>query len=248
MASALNSTLDPGIAFPARPASFTAIKMTASSPSFFKSWLARLSRSRWDIPIRNCTPSRIATTYISKQRTAGKIQECFESLSMSGKTKIRVKSRPFVLSLVKELCVIRFSLFFVAFALSPCISPAQTVRISYAGLSGYNVPLWVSQEAGLFKKYGLPAELVLIDGGSTNIQVLLANEARFVNVAGSAPILARVHGAKVVIIAASYNFIPYSLLVNKDIRSVADLKGKRMAITRLGGVTEVAASLALQKL
>ena len=144
--------------------------------------------------------------------------------------------------------VISFVSFFLVIALNPCISNAQTVRISYAGLSGYNVPLWVSQDAGLFKKYGLPAELVLIDGGSTNIQVLLANEARFVNVAGSAPILASVHGAKVVIIAASYNFIPYSLVVNKEIRSVADLKGKRMAITRLGGVTEVAANLALQKL
>jgi ABC-type nitrate/sulfonate/bicarbonate transport system substrate-binding protein len=144
--------------------------------------------------------------------------------------------------------VISLVSFFLVIAFNACISHAQTVRISYAGLSGYNVPLWVSQEAGLFKKYGLPAELVLIDGGSTNIQVLLANEARFVNVAGSAPILASVHGAKVVIIAASYNFIPYSLVVNKEIRSVADLKGKRMAITRLGGVTEVAANLALQKL
>src|SRR5262252_1096501 len=166
---------------------------------------------------------------------------------MNGKTAI-AKYPPLVLSLVEELCVIRVVSFFLAVVLNPSISPAQAVRISYAGLSGYNVPLWVSQEAGLFKKYGLPAELVLIDGGSTNIQVLLANEARFVNVAGSAPILARAHGAKVVVIASSYNFIPYSLLVNKDIRSVADLKRKRMAITRLGGVTEVAASLALQKL
>lgn len=166
---------------------------------------------------------------------------------MNGKTTI-VKYRLLVMTLVDELCVMRMVAFFLAVALNPCVSHAQTVRISYAGLSGYNVPLWVSQEAGLFKKYELPAELVLIDGGSTNIQLLLANEARFVNVAGSAPILARVHGAKVVIIAASYNFIPYSLVVNKEIRSVADLKGKRIAITRLGGVTEVAASLALQKL
>ncbi len=138
--------------------------------------------------------------------------------------------------------------FFLAVALYPSIGHAQTVRISYAGLSGYNVPLWVTQEAGLFKKHGLSVELVLIDGGSTNIQVLLANEVRFANVAGSAPILARAHGAKAVIVASSYNFIPYSFVVNKDVRSVADLKGKRIAITRLGGVTEVAASLALEKL
>jgi len=42
--------------------------------------------------------------------------------------------------------------------------------------------------------------------------------------------------------------MPYSFVVNKDIRSAADLKGKRLAIARLGGITEVAALLAFEKL
>ena len=130
----------------------------------------------------------------------------------------------------------------------PWTGYAQTVRISYAGISGYNVPLWVTDEAGLFKKYGLAEELILISGGSTNIQALLANEVRLANVAGSAPIQAKLQGGNVTIIASSYNYMPYSLVVNKDIRSPADLKGKRLAIARLGGITEVAALLAFEKL
>ncbi len=125
---------------------------------------------------------------------------------------------------------------------------AQTVRISYAGISGYNVPLWVADEAGLFKKYKLAEELILISGGSINIQALLANEVRLANVAGSAPIQAKLQGGNVTIIASSYNYMPYSFVVNKDIRSAADLKGKRLAIARLGGITEVAALLAFEKL
>jgi NitT/TauT family transport system substrate-binding protein len=125
---------------------------------------------------------------------------------------------------------------------------AETIRISYAGISGYNVPLWVAHEAALFKKYELAEELILIGGGSTNIQAVLANEIRFANVSGSAPIQAKLQGGDVVIIASSYNYIPYSFVVNKDIRSPADLKGKRIAITRLGGITEVAAFLAFEKL
>jgi len=125
---------------------------------------------------------------------------------------------------------------------------AQTVRISYAGISGYNVPLWVADEAGLFKKYGLTEELILISGGSINIQALLANEVRLANVAGSAPIQAKLQGGNVTIVASSYNYMPYSFVVNKDIRSPADLKGKRLAIARLGGITEVAALLAFDKL
>jgi len=125
---------------------------------------------------------------------------------------------------------------------------AQTLRISYAGISGYNVPLWVAHEAALFKKYELAEELILIGGGSTNIQAVLANEIRFANVSGSAAIQARLQGADVVLIASSYNYIPYSFVVNKDIRSPADLKGKQIAIARLGGITEVAALLAFEKL
>jgi ABC-type nitrate/sulfonate/bicarbonate transport system substrate-binding protein len=41
---------------------------------------------------------------------------------------------------------------------------AQTARISYGGTSGYNVPVWVTYDAGLFKKYGLNAEVIFISG------------------------------------------------------------------------------------
>lgn len=124
---------------------------------------------------------------------------------------------------------------------------AQTVRISYGGTSGYNVPLWITHEAGLFKKYGLTAEMILISGDAASIQALLANELQFANAAGTTPIQATLQGADTVIIASSYNLMPYSFVVQPDIRSAADLKGKRMAIARMGGITEFAARLTLEK-
>jgi ABC-type nitrate/sulfonate/bicarbonate transport system substrate-binding protein len=128
-------------------------------------------------------------------------------------------------------------------------SYAQMVKVSYAGSSGYNVPLWVTYDAGLFKKYSLDiAEFTLISSGAPNIQALLANELQFANVAGTAPIQAALQGANVVIIATSYNLIPYSLLVRSDIKSVADLKGEKVAISRMGGIDELAARLAFDHL
>jgi NitT/TauT family transport system substrate-binding protein len=136
----------------------------------------------------------------------------------------------------------------VFFLIYPVPSESQTIRISHSGLSGYDVPIWVAHDAGLFKKHGLATELILIGGGSTNVQALLSNEIRFSLLSGSAPILAILQGAPVVIIATPYTYIPYSLVVGKDIRSPEDLKGKRIAISRLGGITEVAANLAFEKL
>jgi len=124
---------------------------------------------------------------------------------------------------------------------------AQTIRISYGGTSGYNVPIWVTQEAGLFKKYGLNGELIMISGAAQGMQAMLANETQFANTSGSAPINVTLQGADAVIIASSYDLIPYGFVVHKEIRSPADLKGKRIAIARFGGVTELAVKIALEK-
>ena len=139
-------------------------------------------------------------------------------------------------------------IFFVTSLMTPWFGYAQTVRTSYGGTSGYNVPLWVAQEAGLFKKYGLTSELILISGDAASLQAMLANELHFTNAAGTTPIQATLQGADFVIIASSYNLMPYSFVVHQDIRSAADLKGKRMAVSRLGGITEYAAKLTFEKL
>jgi len=125
---------------------------------------------------------------------------------------------------------------------------AQTIRISYGGTSGYNVPLWVTYEAGLFKKYGLTAELILISGDAASIQALLANDLQLANAAATTPIQSILQGADTVLIASSYNLMPYSFVVHPDIHSAADLKGKRMAVSRLGGITEFAARLTFERL
>ena len=125
---------------------------------------------------------------------------------------------------------------------------AQPVRISYGGTSGYNVPVWVTQEAGLFKKYGLNAELIFISGAAPGMQAMLANEVHFANTSGSAPINATLQGTDAVIIATSYDLIPYGFVVHKDIHTPGDLKGKVIAISRLGGVTELAARVTFEKL
>ena len=133
--------------------------------------------------------------------------------------------------------------------LSVCGSAhAQPVRISYGGTSGYNVPIWVTQDAGLFKKYSLSTELIFIGGAAPGMQAMLANEVHFANTSGAAPVNATLQGTDAVIIATSYDLIPYGFVVHKDIRTAADLKGKIVAISRLGGVTELAARVTFDKL
>lgn len=136
---------------------------------------------------------------------------------------------------------------FVMVLMLPQFGYAQPFRVSYGGTSGYNVPIWVTKEAGLFKKHGLNGELVMISGASQSMQAMLANETQVANTSGSAPIHARTQGADAVILATSYDLIPYGFVVHKDIRTSADLKGKSIAISRFGGITELAVKLAVEK-
>ena len=75
-------------------------------------------------------------------------------------------------------------IFLAALSYFPSLSYAQAVRVSYSGLSGQNLPFWITYEAGLYKKYGLSAEMLLISGGLTNIQSVMANEIGFTYLGG----------------------------------------------------------------
>jgi NitT/TauT family transport system substrate-binding protein len=143
--------------------------------------------------------------------------------------------------LVTAVCAIALSLIAVS-------ARAETIRISYSGTSGQNLPFWLTYEAGLFKKYGVPAELILVSGGLTNIQAVLANEIRFSYLGGASPIQAAVQGADLVVLATAYSLMPYSLVTTGAIRSAADLKGKRAAVSRVGGIEEAAIRAAMEKL
>jgi NitT/TauT family transport system substrate-binding protein len=130
----------------------------------------------------------------------------------------------------------------------PPLAFAQSVRASYSGLSGQNLPFWLTYNAGLYKKYGLNTEILLISGGLTNIQAVLANEINFTYLGGASPIQAAAQGANVVVLATAYGLMPYGMVGAKNIQSPMDLKGKIFVVSRLGGIEETAARLALDRL
>jgi ABC-type nitrate/sulfonate/bicarbonate transport system substrate-binding protein len=101
------------------------------------------------------------------------------------------------------------TLSFLVILVLPRLGYTQSIRISYAGTSGYNVPIWVTHEAGLFKKHGLNSELIMIAGAAQSMQAMLANETQVANTSGSAPINAKLKGADTVIIASSYDLIRF---------------------------------------
>lgn len=123
----------------------------------------------------------------------------------------------------------------------------ERYAISYGGFAGFQATIWAMQDLGLLAKYGLNGDLVMIPGTARGVQALLAGSTHFAQVDATGPISAVVQGGDIVIVAASLNKFPFSMVAQKEIRRPAELVGKKVGIINFGGANELAVVLALKE-
>ena len=108
-------------------------------------------------------------------------------------------------------------------------------------------PLWVTHDRGFFRKYGLDAQLVFIESGSTTVESLVSKNVSFAQMAGAGVLQSRLRGSDVVMIAGVINTLTFKFFVDKSIKQPDQLKGKTVAVTRYGSSTDFALRYALEK-
>jgi len=113
----------------------------------------------------------------------------------------------------------------------------QTVTIKYGQIpssiqSVSSLPLYVAQKRGFFAREGLNLEIIPIEGGTGNMVAALDRGA--VDITRTATpylIQAALKGSEAVAIAGETATPIYSLIVQPDIRSFKDLKGKLLGLS-----------------
>lgn len=130
-------------------------------------------------------------------------------------------------------------------------SRAQTrltpVRTAYSALSAGIGTLWLTHEESHFKKHGLDSNLIYIRGGTTAVQALLAGEIQFGHLSPAPMMTAWAQGADFVWVGTTTHQMVFTLLVDSSIGRGADLKGKKIGITRLGSASDLAVRAALEQ-
>jgi NitT/TauT family transport system substrate-binding protein len=124
---------------------------------------------------------------------------------------------------------------------------STTLRIGFNGFHGA-APVYLGQEAGLFRKHGLTLELIFIAGGSLSVQALIGNSLELLMTGGPPFISAYSRGAKIKIIGGVTNVLPYVFIASGGIASSEQLKGKKIGISRFGSNTDFVVKLALGQL
>ena len=124
---------------------------------------------------------------------------------------------------------------------------ADKLRIGYSGATISNAMLWVTQEGRLFEKNGIDAEVLYLQTtlGQT---ALIAGEIQMCVYSASLLTPARLQGADVVMLLSFLHKPIYRLVVKPEIRTVADLRGKRVGVTRFGTVSDWTTRLLLSRL
>src|SRR3990170_1074882 len=108
---------------------------------------------------------------------------------------------------------------------------AERIRIGYSSISGSYIGIWVAHDAGLFAKEGLEDEIILIPSGSQLAQVTVAGEVEVGFFNGSSAMAAAMPGADIKIIGNTLNKKIFSLYNKPSIKTVEDLKGKKIGVT-----------------
>lgn len=139
------------------------------------------------------------------------------------------------LSDIKKLLVLGFSVLLVIVLALPSLA-ADKVRVAFSAVSPSQGVLWVAEVGGLLTKNGISAEIIYTRAA---IETLVAGEVDFAQMTGSLMSSARLQGADVVMIAGVQDMLDDRLMARPNIKSMEDLRGKRIGVFRFGAASHL---------
>ena len=121
------------------------------------------------------------------------------------------------------------------------------IKFPYSPMSWNSLPWWMAKEAGYFEKNGLDVELFYEGASSVIVQAMLAGEANFAGLAGPAVVSNVINGGDVIQIAAVVKTFTIPMFSAANIKDVGQLKGQKVAVSRFGSISHIAAQNIFQK-
>jgi len=116
--------------------------------------------------------------------------------------------------------------------------PLKKIHVGVPSVSVANIIIYVTKEARLYEKYGLDAEVIAINGSGIASKALIGGNLEIVPVATPTVIAADLAGSDMVILAHTMPGVVHALMVKPEIKRVEDLKGKKIAVSSLGSLTD----------
>lgn len=127
------------------------------------------------------------------------------------------------------------------------VRAADQIRVGYGALSTSYAPIWLAGEARLFQKNGIDAEVLYLESALVRT-ALIAGDIAMGGMSGTTMAAPRLQGADPIIIASFLNSLQYRLVVRPEIKTPAQLKGKRVGVAGFGLGAHRGAQIMIAKL
>jgi len=120
------------------------------------------------------------------------------------------------------------------------------VRIAYVGPSLSNLPLLAAKETGIFARHKLDVEILLLTSQLSAV-ALGAGELEYVAGVGPGSVGGTLAGIPSRAVWVVSNRILHSVVAQPELKSLQDLRGKKIGVTGLGGTTHTSLMMAIEK-
>ena len=123
---------------------------------------------------------------------------------------------------------------------------AQSLKVPFAALSPNYAPLWIADQAGLFKKYGLDVQLIYISAGSVIVPAILSGQVDIANMSSAPALTAWARGAELSAVGVTSNRLLHVIMTRASIKRPEELKNKKIGGDRYGSLSDLILRAALR--
>ena len=121
------------------------------------------------------------------------------------------------------------------------------LNVVYPAVTGVMTALWTAAEVKSFQRYGLDVSLLYIPSAPQVVRVMLAGDAQITVTGGAAVVSANLSGADLVFIGGIVNVPAFYVMAAPEIKSIEELRGATVGVTRFGSSSDFAMRYVLQK-
>ena len=122
----------------------------------------------------------------------------------------------------------------------------ERIRIGVPLFPTVSYPVFIAHERGFFEKNGLKGEIIRINSEPTTYQALISGDIDATSGAPTGLVQSNLQGVPVVSLGSWDNLVSYTITTKEKIDDLAQLRGKKIGINRLGGKSSLVLRVMLE--